>query len=144
MKEQTRISMQITGMEVSSYSIAPKPSGISSKIDYSINLESTINVNPEKKIISVITQVKVDHRDTKTNMATITVVVAFQLENINEVAILRPDMKYDIDTEIDKKLTLLSMNTIRGIMFVYFRGTYLQNIILPIVDDENLTRSKVN
>ncbi len=50
--------------------------------------------------------------------------------------------KHNLPESFVLTLNSISISTIRGIMFSYFRGTYLHNAVLPIIEPKEFSRAK--
>ena len=53
----------------------------------------------------------------------------FEVENLNEINAHKPSLE-----SLGLKLNQITISTARGVMFGLFRGTFLHNAVLPIVD----------
>jgi hypothetical protein len=98
------------------------------KIDYEIKIESKTRVNAAKKMIFIVTSVQFIDKGKQDAMASIDVAISFEIENFSEVATELKSKRYDIERNLSRKLTSVSMDTVRGITFAYFRGSYIDTI----------------
>ncbi|MDN3656692.1 hypothetical protein QWZ08_13690 [Ferruginibacter paludis] len=65
--------------------------------------------------------------------ASITIACTFDIINFEEVIISNGDAATIPDTILET-LNIITIGTMRGIMFTGFRGTWLHNSILPVID----------
>ena len=104
---------------------------------YHFNLNITHKINNEQKSVFVITNIDIFHEDRKTQLGNIRSSCIFEIPNFNEF-IPEKDNKPDFPEDMIHMLNSISLSTTRGVMFSKFRGTFLHNAILPIINPKIL------
>ena len=69
-------------------------------------------------------------------------VFIYRIENLAELAILDKNNRVDLNPSLANALSSVTYSTSRGILITRLQGTALQNFILPIINPNNLLRSK--
>ena len=85
------------------------------------------------KAIFIKVDIKIRERDKELIIASISTGCGFEIDNFDEVILKQEDNRYFIPSEVDALLKSVSVSTARGVMFSEFRGTYLFNLILPVI-----------
>lgn len=62
--------------------------------------------------------------------------IFFQVQNLDDFK-NQDNSKFDIPDPFITTLNSISISTLRGLMFLAFKGTFLHNAILPIVNPDN-------
>jgi hypothetical protein len=105
---------------------------ILSSFDFTIKLET--KSDPLKKLLFVIVSIEVKPENKNTVLGAVTVSSIYFIPDFEDVIIIDIDGKLKIPTAISEKLNSTSISTTRGVLFSAFRGTFLHNAILPIID----------
>ena len=106
---------------------------------YNINIEHKIN--PDNKLVIVVAAVNIIHEDKETNLASVKASCVFEIANINEFYNLETK-QISMPNTILVTLNSITISTVRGIMFSQFKGTFLHNAILPVIDPKSFTVNK--
>jgi hypothetical protein len=100
--------------------------------NYNINIES--RADAANKLVFVIVHVQIKN-DNQTNiLGALSVSCVFEIENFEEMIKTEPDGKLNIPQPLIDTLNSISISTTRGIMFSTFKGTFLHNAILPVIE----------
>lgn len=117
------------------------PTEVADRLDmknYTIKIEHRIP--DDQPIIGVIINVEILNEEKAIKLASLTANCVFEIENMydfrNSLGMLVLPEEFLIT------LNSITISTTRGIMFTLFRGTFLHNAILPIVDPSQM--EKVN
>lgn len=129
---EQQITFQIKGIELLDVKLnqPQRPLPIHTTFHFNINLEHRIN--PENKLVIVITTIEILHEDKETRLASIKASCVFEIVNFEEF--LTDNTKVSFPNNILVTLNSISISTIRGLMFAEFKGTFLHNAILPVID----------
>jgi len=142
MEKKIDIKFQIKGVEIIEVQLnAP----ISAKpqfktFNYKINIEHRII--SEKKL--VVNQVSIEiYGDAKEQvlLGKIMTALSFEINNFNDFAD-KGQSVVNLPESIFTTFNSIAISTTRGIMFSQFRGTYLHNAILPIVDPDGFKKQE--
>ena len=137
-KKPVEIKVQFKAIEVINFSLAhPSKDKLNSTL-YHFNLNIKHNFNNEQKLVYVLTKVDVFHEDKETQLGSIGTSCIFRIDNFNEFILSEKDKKPSFPDEIIHMFNSISISTTRGVMFSYFRGTFLHNAVLPIFDPKAL------
>jgi hypothetical protein len=104
--------------------------------NYTINIES--RADAVNKLVFVIVHVEIKN-DNQTNfLGALSVSCIFEIVNFEEVIKMEPDGKLNIPQPLIDTLNSISISTTRGIMFSTFKGTFLHNAILPVIEPKQM------
>lgn len=136
--KDVRAEVQLKGIELlkSSVNAPADPNSPLTNFGFSFNLESRIE--PGKKLIFMIVSVETIEEESKTTVGSISVSCIYEVVNFEEAIKLGKDNKYEIPTDLIELLNSTSISTTRGIMFSIFKGTFLHNALLPLVNVKQL------
>ncbi|HEV2481613.1 MAG TPA: hypothetical protein VGS79_18210 [Puia sp.] len=103
---------------------------------FSINLQTRLDA--VSKTLTVIVNVDVISDDQKTVFGSISVNNIYQIINFEEAFKLNAQNQYEIPPKLGEAIGSTSLSTARGIMFFLFKGTFLNNALLPLIDPQRL------
>lgn len=105
---------------------------------FEINIEHRVNV--ELNLIIVFCTVNILNESKGNQLGMIKVACVFVIENIQEF--IDPETKaINLQLPFLTSLNSITISTVRGVMFSTFKGTFLNNAILPILDPTQLVPS---
>lgn len=99
---------------------------------FAVSLETKID--PSAKLIFVVVNIDITSEESKLILASTSVSCIYQIVNFEEVIKQNAENKYEIPPKLLEKIGDISFSTTRGIMFATFKGTFLHNAILPLID----------
>jgi hypothetical protein len=102
---------------------------------YNLNIEHRIV--EESKLLIVTTHITVIHEDEVSVLATVKASCVYEIIKIEEI-IKKQGNNIAIPEPAALIVNSISISTVRGIMFSLFRGTYLHNAILPVIDPKDM------
>jgi len=105
--------------------------------NFNINVEQ--KVNNENKIIIVIIDIKIVSDDKLINFGSIKTGSIYEIENFDDFINKETNIA-EFPGNILISLNSISLSTTRGMMYSQFRGTYLHNAYLPIIDPKTLQK----
>lgn len=106
---------------------------------FKFNIESNANFSLELNQVFISVQVKVlDDAMTKL-FGSIQTAVAFNVKELESLLVEDQNGTKNIPIHLIEILNSISISTTRGIMFSRFMGTYLGNVILPIIDPKAMS-----
>jgi hypothetical protein len=115
-----------------SINLPPGPEVSLASFNFNLNLETRADAT--NKIIFVIASVEIKSEDQSNTLGSLVVSCIYNIDNFDEVVTVEADGKLDIPQQIIEILKSISISTTRGVMFSTFKGTFLHNAFLPIVD----------
>jgi len=104
---------------------------------FTINIDHLLNVEENLIVIKPIVDIFID--ESEETLANLSASLIFEIENLSHY-VFEKELKLPSDVII--ALNSISISTVRGIMFSAFKGTYLHNAILPVVDPKSFFPSK--
>jgi hypothetical protein len=123
---------------------APEDFTIENVEGHDIENSFDLGFDLENKLVRTELDVKITTKS-KVSVSTeakghFTLVFIFEVENLNELAVLNEDNLIDLDPNLANALASVTYSTARGILLTRFQGTALQNFILPLVSPNKLLK----
>lgn len=138
-KNQTQLAeLQIKGIEIINTSIKA-PSNLNvpiAEFNFNINIESKVDAS--NKLVFVIVHIEIKNDDQSLVLGAFSASCIFEIANFEDVIIVKGDGHFDIPQVLIQTLNSISLSTTRGVMFSTFKGTFLHNAVLPIIDPKQL------
>lgn len=101
---------------------------------FSFDITSEIQIIPDNSLLAVILSIKILNESKDLHLGSLTTSCVFFVENFNEVVKKDSNENIKISDEFLVSLNSISISTTRGIMWSIFKGTFLHNALLPIID----------
>lgn len=141
MGEQNNISFRLKNVELLQSNLSAVNVSISSEtlFKFNINIEHLINLNENAIAIKPIVEIFIEEHNNKTILGGLSASLVFEFENLPSFV---KDNEVKLPTEIINAINSISISTVRGIMFSTFKGTYLHNAFLPIIDPKLFNENK--
>lgn len=135
-KSEAKINFQIKAIDIIDFSLIILERPIEEIKKYNFDLNVTQKYVPENKSAFAITTVTIN--DSNNNkLASIKANIIFEIAEM-DLYVNKKTKKVSFPTEFAVTLNSIAISTTRGIMFSQFKGTYLHNAILPLVDLQTL------
>lgn len=99
---------------------------------------------PNEKGLLASVSIGVVDSATQFDAASLEVTIAYRIENYDEVVTTDKENKTLLPTPFIDVINSISLSTCRGILFSQFRGTYLHNLVMPIVDPKGLPQGIIH
>lgn len=103
-----------------------------STFKFNINIEHKID--PSKNILIVVTAVNIFIEKEKDIVGSIKTSVIYEIANLLDFL---TDKGFELPQDLVTTLNSIALSTSRGMMFSQFRGTFLHNTFLPILDPKS-------
>jgi hypothetical protein len=131
--EQPDLSFLLKGIELLETNLKhPQiPLKLGRTYNFNINIEQKINHG--EKLIVVVTSVNVIHEQDQQSHASIKTSCIFLVDNMDDF-ILPGANQVSLPEQFVVALNSIALSTTRGIMFACFKGTFMHNVYLPIVN----------
>jgi hypothetical protein len=131
--ERPAAKIVFKGLEILEKSMQRRPDeGVNiTAFNFDVNVESRLN--PNERSILVIVRINLKEGGKDPNIASITTVCLYVLDNYDEVLLKNDGATYEIPADLNTLLQSVSVSTVRGIMYSEFRGTYITAAILPVI-----------
>jgi len=136
MDSNKQVTFQLKGIELLGIELnqPTKPLPEPTTFHFEISLEHRIN--DADNLAIVICTISIQEEDEKFKFGKIQVSCIFEVANM-QVFRLESDNK--IPDSMLITLNSITVSTVRGIMFAEFKGTFLHNALLPVVDPQSFT-----
>lgn len=103
-----------------------------SNFNFNINLES--KADSTNKLVFVIVSVEIRSEDQNHILGSLSISCIYNIVNFEQIIKIEPSGKLEIPQPLTEILNSISISTARGVMFSTFKGTFLHNAFLPIID----------
>jgi len=140
MEKKIDITFQIKGVELLEFELIPPKEALKPQTVFHYNISLEHKINKENKLAFVMVRVNILLEDKKTLTGRTGVSCVFSVENFDEIIIEEENSKIRFPDEIIEILNSISISTTRGVMAATFKGTFLHNAILPVVDPKSLKK----
>lgn len=139
MEQNQNISFRLKNIELIQSGLTPIDYVLNEDVvfQFNINIEHLVNVN--ENLIAIKPNVEVVAEGNETILGKVSASLAFEIENL-ESFIVNNEVK--LPTDIIVTMNSIAISTMRGILFTTFKGTYLHNAFLPVIDPKAFTVNK--
>jgi hypothetical protein len=103
------------------------------KIEFDFDISLSITTNTERRQSIHFMNVSITSKDDKKNVGTLSIVCIFEIDNF-ESLVTSKNNEISLPQKLVYLLNTVVIGTIRGIMYSEFRGTILDEAILPVLD----------
>lgn len=137
-QKEVNIEMQIKAIELLNNSIILPPNAKNPITNFNFNLNIESKADASKKLVFVIVNVEIKNDDQSLIIGTISVSCVYEIFNFEEAIKIEVDGRINMPPKLVETLNIISISTTRGVMFSTFKGTFLHNAFLPIIDPKML------
>jgi len=137
-------NIRLAGIELIEKSMALPPQSPVDGSNYNFNFSVDLKIGPEEKVGIVLTDVTIvsEVNEVKKEVGKFKTVMGFELPDFHKIIKRIDDNIYDVPVELEIILKSAGISTIRGVIFSELRGTYLQSIVLPLIDIATLIQKQ--
>lgn len=141
-KVYNNIHFLIKGIELYDIALNHPPKILPQEITFHFDINVDHKINMKKKRLAVIIKINVyNESEKKILFGSVNSGYIFEINNLEDF--YDPEKKlHDFPEDFLHTVHSISISTARGLMFSNFRGTYLHNAILPIIDPKSLVPNK--
>jgi hypothetical protein len=127
-------SAQIKGIEIlnSSINLPNLPAIALSNFVFSVNMESKIDATA--KLVFVVVTVEIGAEEYDPILGSLALSCIYSVSKFDDVIKMNADNKLEMPPSLVELLNTVSVATARGVMFSTFKGTFLHNAFLPMVE----------
>lgn len=137
-QNEVNIEMQLKAIELLNNSIILPPNAKNPITNFNFNLNIESKADVTKKLVFVIVNVEIKNDDQSLVVGTISVSCVYEIFNFEEAIKIEVDGKIIMPPKLVETLNIISISTTRGVMYSTFKGTFLHNAFLPIIDPKML------
>jgi len=109
---------------------------------YDFNRDFQLGFNLEDKLVKADFKVEIttksEGKNVEESKGSFHFVYVFHVENLEELAIPDKNYKIELNGGLGNALASITYSTTRGILFARFKGTSLENFVLPVIDPNKL------
>lgn len=128
------VGLQMKSIEILKESISLPSIPEVSLNNFNFNISTESKADTANKILFIIVSVEIRSEDQNHILGSLIVSCIYSVANYDEVVKIEADGKLNMPPSLVEILNSISISTTRGIMFSAFKGTFLHNAFLPIVD----------
>lgn len=141
MDKNKEIKFQLKGIELLDVQLKhpEKKLPVQTIFRFDINLEHRINA--DNKLVIVVCTASIMNEDKSSQFGTIKASCIFEIANIEEFMAENKN-QINFPETILTTFNSITISTVRGIMFSQFKGTFLHNALLPIINPQSFTVNK--
>lgn len=134
-----KIELRFVGIQVFSKQLTEKPSSLSRTPVFHFEIQVKSKVQAEKKLIISMVDINISEKDKSLILGKASTGCIFKIEDFQNVIKKNDeDDLYFIPEELQNLIRPVAISTARGIIYSEFKGTYLNNAILPIIGMETV------
>jgi len=141
--EQINVNFQIKGIELLEINLKHPQIPLELERTYNFNINIEQRINNEEKLVIVVTSVDLIHQEDQQFHASIKTSCIFLIENFKDFIVANTN-QVNLPDQFVVTLNSISLSTTRGIMFTSFKGTFMHNVFLPIVNPSTFIIKKQN
>ncbi len=132
--KENNVDMQLRAIELlnNSLTLPSNPNTPVTNFNFNIHIES--RTDAVKKLVFVIVHIDIKNDDLSAVLGNLSVSCIFEIVNFEDVIKVEADGNVNIPQQLIETLNGISISTARGVMFSTFKGTFLHNAVLPIID----------
>lgn len=134
--KKNEVNFSLAAIELLKASLNHPEKKIPAQINFQFDISLEHKFRLEENIFLVITKIDVSNDDKSALLGSLSSSCVFRIDNLNEFVNGANKIKFHqhfIDT-----LNSISISTTRGMMFSHFRGTFLHNAHLPVIDPKKM------
>jgi hypothetical protein len=131
--EQINVNFQLKGIELLAINLNQPQISLPLERVYNFNINIEQRINIEEKLVIVTTSIELIYEGDNQCHASIKVSCIFLVENIQDFY-SATNNQVKLPDQFIITLNSISLSTARGIMFSQFKGTFMHNVFLPIVN----------
>lgn len=137
-REKEFVEFRIRSADIIEASLNPQKGKSPKNPVFNFNIRLEHKINFEQKVILVDCEIQVT--DAKNEIAgNFKAGCVFDVTNLEGYKSKENSSKVDLPSDFVTTINSITISTVRGMMLVFFRGTYLHNAILPIIDPKSFT-----
>ncbi len=133
------VKFQIKNIELLDFALKQPDLPLSEETKYKFNINIEQKFNESEHLVAVTTTINIIREADQQMQGVISANCIYQVENLNQYA-NEKTKTIQLPAQFNTTLISISLSTTRGIMFSQFRGTFLHNAILPIINPTDFTK----
>ena len=139
MKGKQNIEYKLKAIEVLDINLVRPKTLLASKTTFQFNIKMEHKIKLEESLIIVVSTINILNNEN--NLATYTASCVFELSNLGTFNNPKTNLP-EFPQNLLEEFNAITISTVRGLMFSSFKGTFLHNAILPVIDSKSFTVNK--
>lgn len=135
----SNVAFSFSGIELLEYAMKASDRKIPENAQYKYNINIEYRFANNQNVMFVVVAVQIFLDDETTELCSVKISCNYNIENLDD---FKQSNNISLPDEFITTTNSISLSTVRGVLFTLFRGTYLHNVILPIIDPSNFTAQK--
>lgn len=130
------VRFQLRGIEILDFSFIHPKQPIPPQMAFNFDIKLEHKIPSDNRLIAVVVTVDVREENKPDKLGSLMASCVYEVPDINDYI--------DKNTNLPKfpelfmtTINSVTISTVRGIMFSQFRGTFLHNAVLPVVDPKS-------
>ncbi len=132
---------RLQGIELLKGTLSLPPSMDVSVANFNFTIDVGSKVDAQNKLIFMIVDVEIRTEDQQHLLGALSVSCIYYVENYEKLIKILDNGRLNIPKSFLDTLNSISISTTRGVLFSTFKGTFLHNAILPLINPQQLTNS---
>lgn len=137
MKKAEQIGFQIKAIELLNLSLSSPLTSLSNTEVFQFEVSIEHKIRKENPLVFVICNVNIFDESKANLYGNIRTSCTYEVQGLSK-SMKKGEQQFELPDELVSTLNSISISSLRGVMFSNFRGTFLQNAILPIIDPAHL------
>lgn len=136
----TPLNMQLMGIEIYSLHLSKDVTpGEGIILGFQIGIRHAFFVDEDKLLVSVDVWVKNDESDEK--ICSLGTAIDYRVAKLESILIKDKEGNPRLPDQLLTYINATSIATVRGVLFMAFRGTRLESIVMPLIDMSVVTEA---
>ena len=111
--------------------------------EFNFNIQIEMKLDTKQKLMMVFVDIGVKASDTEETIGRCIVCCTFLIANFENMVVKNERNAIDLPQTVIDTLNSIAISTTRGIMFASFKGTFLHDALLPIVDPTRIIAQQI-
>ena len=130
---ENKVAFSIKGIEIVN-SVIKAPIEIGEISNFNFELKFRTMANPKEGILSVFSDAVIKDLGINSQVGQYSALFHYAVSDLDKVLINTEGNQFEIPQPLVTILLGISVSTLRGLMFEAFKGTFLHDAILPVID----------
>lgn len=139
-RKKNEVNFSLVGVELLKASLNHPETAIPPQMNFQYDVTVEHRFRLEEELFLIFTNVDVTNEDKTSLMGSVKTSCVYRINDLKSY-IEKEANTVNLPIDIIDALNSISISTSRGIMYSYFRGTFLHNAHLPLVDPKQLRPS---
>ena len=141
-KAETSVNFQIKAVELIESCINPPVNPLAAETLFNFDISLEHRINPEEDTLIVVCSVSVFNETREEQLGRIKSGCIYLIKNLKQF-VNTETKALELPEPLAISLNSVSISTTRGLMFSMFRGTFLHNAVLPVVDPTSFAMQRL-